>query len=89
MDKIIVIILGAVCGTAHFLLLRYKLKPLAEGKGLKAGRMLLLQYPVPLAFFLGCAFVNPGLLPYAGGAFCLSLITSGAVNHFTGMRKKG
>ena len=89
MNYIIVIILGAVCGAAHFLIMRYKLKPLAEGKGLKTGRMLLLQYPVPLIFFLGCAFFDPALLPYAGGAFCLSLAAAGAVNYFTAMRKKG
>ena len=89
MDKIIAIVIGGLCGVGQFLLLRYKLKPLTEGNIPRIGRMLFLQFPVPLTLLLCYALINFKLLPIAGGAFCLSLIITSVLSHFTTLKKKG
>ena len=89
MDKMISLILGALCGGGQFLVLRHTLKPLAEGGVPQIAKVMLLQLPIPLILLLGCAFINPNLLPFTGSAFCFSLIISGVANHLVTMKKKG
>ena len=89
MDIVIVIIVGALCGGGQFLVLRHTLKPLSEGKTPRIGAMFILQMPIPIVLLLCCAFINVGLLPYAGGAFCFSLVVSAVTNHLITQRKKG
>lgn len=92
MDKILAIIIGAVCGIGQFLILRHTLKPLAKGEdpgvGM-AGKMMFLQLPLPLVLLLICAFIDVALLAFVGVAFCLSLITASVINHFVTLKKKG
>ena len=88
MDKVIAAIIGVVCGGGQFFLLRYTLKPLAEGKNLKVGLLMFLKFPIPLVFLVGCALINPDLLPFAGGAFCLSLVAASVINNLVTLKKR-
>ena len=76
MDKIIAVVAGCVCGVGQFFLMRHTLKPLAQGKDPKTALFMILKLPIPLVLLVGCALVNPELLPYAGSAFCLSMVVA-------------
>lgn len=89
MDKIVAIIIGALCGIGQFFILRYTLKALAEGEPAGVGKMMLLRLPLPLVLLLSCAFIDFTLLAFVGVAFCLSLITASVINHFVTLKKKG
>jgi len=90
MDKILAIIIGALCGTGQFFILRYTLKSLAKGeKNPEIGIMMFLRLPLPLVLLISCAFIDFTLLPFTGVAFCLSLITASVINHFVTLKKKG
>lgn len=89
MNRIVAIIIGALCGAGQFLLLRYTLKPLAKGENPGIGKMMFLQLPLPLVLLLICAFIDFMLLAFAGGAFCLSLITASVINYIVTLKKKG
>ena len=89
MGRVIAVIIGAVCGTGQFFLLRHTLKPLTEGKTPNVGLFTILKLPIPLALLITCAFINTDLLPFAGGAFCLSLIIASVINNLTTLNKKG
>jgi len=88
MDKFIAITIGVICGIGQFLMLRYTLKPLAEGKAPKVGKMRLLLLPIPLVLLVGCAFIDANLLPFVGIAFCLSLMAASIINHLLTTNKK-
>lgn len=88
MDKFAAIIIGAICGIGQFLMLRYTLKPLSEGKTPKVSKVKLSQLPIPLVMLFGCAFIDIYLLLFVGIAFCLSLFAASVVNHFITMKKK-
>jgi len=89
MDKVITIIIGLLCGIGQFLMMRYTLRPLAEGGTPQIFKMMFLQIPIPLVLLLGCAFIDKGLLPFAGGAFCLSMVVTSVANHLITLKKKG
>jgi len=89
MDKILAIIIGALCGIGQFFILRYTLKSLTEGENPGVGRTMLLRLPLPLVLLLSCAVVDFTLLAFVGVAFCLSLITASVINHFVTLKKKG
>jgi len=89
MDKILAIIIGALCGIGQFFILRYTLKSLARGENPGVGRTVFLRLPLPLALLVGCAFVDFTLLAFVGGAFCLSMIAASVINHFVTLKKKG
>ena len=89
MDKVIVIIVGAICGVGQFLLMRHSLKPLTEGGSPKIGLFMILKFLIPLALLVGCALVDPKLLPYAGGALCLMLFITTGINYLLTLKKKG
>jgi len=89
MDKAIALIVGALCGVGQFYVVRHSLKPLAENGELSLTKGVFLKVPIPLALLLGCAFINPRLLPFAGGAFCVCLIVTGIVNHLITLKKEG
>ena len=88
MDKVIVLIIGALCGVGQFLILKRTLKPLSEGKTPQIGIMFFLQMPIPMALLLCCAFINVVLLPFAGGAFCFGLIVSAVTNHLVTQKRR-
>ena len=89
MDKIIALVAGALCGIAQFFVIRYTLKSITNEGNPKIVKGMFLKAPIPIALLLGCAFINSNLLHYAGGAFCLSLITAGVYNHLVTIKKKG
>jgi len=89
MDRIVSLIIGLLCGIGQFYVVRATLKPLSEGKDLQMFKVVLLKLPIPVILFLGCAFINIKLLPFVGIAFCLSLTSSGIINHLMTMKKKG
>ena len=89
MDSIIALVVGLLCGIIQFFIMRYTLKPLAEGEDLPVFKFMFLKLPVPLVLLLGYAFTNADLLPFAGLAFCLSLIIASAANHLLTLKKKG
>ena len=89
MDKVIALIIGALCGIGQFLMIRHTLKPLSEGEDPQIAKLMILKLPIPLALLFGCAFINTDLLPFAGIAFCLSLVTASVANHLRTMKKRG
>jgi len=89
MDKILAIIIGALCGIGQFFILRYSLKSLAEGENPGVGKTMFLRLPLPLVLLLSCAFIDFTLLAFVGVAFCLSLITASVINHVVTLKKKG
>ena len=89
MGKVVVIIIGLLCGVGQFFTMRYTLRPLAEGGTPQVFKLMLLQIPIPLVLLLGCAFVDTGLLPFTGGAFCLSMIIASVANYLITLKKKG
>lgn len=89
MDKILAIIIGALCGIGQFFILRYTLKSLAIGENPGVGKAMLLRLPLPLVLLISCAFIDFTLLAFIGVAFCLSLITASVFNHFVTLKKKG
>lgn len=88
MKILIVLVIGIICGVGQFFMLRFTLKPLSEGKTPQVAKMMFLQLPIPLILLLGCALVNTNLLPFAGGAFCLSLVAAAVVNHFITSKRR-
>jgi hypothetical protein len=88
MDKIIALIVGILFGVGQFFLLRYALKPLAEGRDPKVFKVLFFQMPIPFILLLCCAFINPNLLPFVGSSFCLSLIVAAVINYFVTQKRR-
>lgn len=89
MDKLLVVVVGILCGVGQFFLLRAALKPLAEGKPPNVVKMLLSQLPIPLVLLLGCAYINVDLLLFAGVAFSLSMVLASVAYHLITLKKKG
>ena len=89
MDRIIAVVIGLLCGVGQFFIMRYSLKPLSEGGDPQVGRFMLLKLPIPLILLVGYAFVDSNLLPFAGIAFCLSMVLISVANHLATMKKKG
>lgn len=89
MDKILAILVGALCGIGQFFILRHSLKSLAKGENPGVGKTMFLRLPLPLILLFGCAFVDFTLLAFVGAAFCLSLITASVINHLMTLKKKG
>jgi len=88
MDKLVTIMIGAICGIGQFFMLRYTLKPLTEGEAPKVGMMMLLKLPIPLILLLVCAIIDVNLLPFVGISFCLSLMAASIINHLITTKKK-
>lgn len=88
MDKLVAIIISAICAIGQFFILRYTLKPLTEGENPNVGKMMLLKLPIPLLLLLVCAIIDVNLLPFAGISFCLSLMAASIVNHVVTTKKK-
>ena len=89
MGKIIAFVLRAFCGIGQFFIMRHTLKPLSEEGNPMLIRGILLKVPIPFALLLGCAYIDVQLLPFAGSAFCISLVVSGVINHLVTLKKEG
>jgi len=89
MDKILAVVIGALCGIGQFFIMRYTLKSLAKGENTGIGKMMFLRLPLPMVLLLGCAFIDYTLLAFVGVAFCLSMITASIINHFVTPKRKG
>ena len=87
MGIVISILIGAACGVLQFFMMRYSLKPLSEGKDPRMVKVMLLKLPIPIALLVSCAIINIELLPFAGGAFCLSSVLSGVANHMMTLKR--
>jgi len=88
MEHVFALVLGALCGVGQFFLIRYSLKSLAEAGKPQLVKVSVLKLPIPLALLLGCALLNADLLPFVGGAFCLTLVITGAVNHLLTLKRE-
>ena len=88
MDKVIVAIIGILCGIGQFFVLRYTLKPLSKGEAPQTALFMLLKLPIPIMLLGGSALVDVGLLPFVGIAFCAGLFASSVVNHLLTIKKE-
>ena len=89
MDRLIALVIGALCGAGQFFLMRHTLKPLSKGGDPQIFKVMLLKFPIPLVLLVGCAFIDPNLLPFAGIAFCLGMVVISIANHLITTKKKG
>lgn len=87
MGIIISLIIGIVGGVGQFFVLRYTLKPLAEGKSPSVGKLFFLKLPIPAALLGGCALIGVRFLPFLGGAFCVGMVVASVFNHFIANKK--
>ena len=81
MDRLLAVVAGLIFGVGQFFILRRTLRPLTQGSAPRTGLFMLLKLPLPILLLVGCALVDTGLVPFAGGAFCAGLVAAAVVNH--------